>query len=155
MRSPVTITASTIPTNTHKPDPYSRSVLRGMFRGTLRSPWPWQSTVVPVQEQGAGHGCDSTTLKKATNKLHAAACLNMTIITVTYEAISDFASLWMRILSVLVPPRQSEDGPLNLEIFPGFAVSSERQFFAYDWVWKLHFIACIRRLQMMCRKGKK
>lgn len=27
-----------------------------MFLGTLRSPWPWQSTVVPVQEHWGGHG---------------------------------------------------------------------------------------------------
>lgn len=34
---------------------YSLSALLGMFLGTLRSPKPWQSTVVPLQAHGAGH----------------------------------------------------------------------------------------------------
>lgn len=34
---------------------HRRSVFRGMFLGTARSPVPWQSTVVPAQVQRAGH----------------------------------------------------------------------------------------------------
>jgi len=43
---------------------YSLSVFRGMFLGTLRSPWPWQSTVVPVQEHWAGQGWLSAPLDR-------------------------------------------------------------------------------------------
>ena len=33
---------------------HSLSVVRGMFRGMVRSPSPWQSTVVPLQAHRAG-----------------------------------------------------------------------------------------------------
>lgn len=55
---------------------HRRSVFRGMFLGMACKPVPWQSTVVPVQVQRAGHAVAPRRHAAAHSSSHSSGRLN-------------------------------------------------------------------------------